>query len=368
VDERRAFLQAIIETPDDDAPRLVFADWLDDHGEPDRAELIRTQCALVKIEPDDPRRPLLERREDDLLHSNARGWLKREVPAAAREGARFRRGFVEHVVAAKVETLADRAGELLERLPITSVRFGRAHGADLEALAAVPFVALRNLHLFDFRADSTEALLAAAFLPHLRKLRLSAWTQSMRVASVAALLESPVPARLTHLDLDSFCLHDVDVQRLLDSEVAGRLEYLRLDVVQDREVRILAASDRLVNLRSLDLNDDVLLTDVAVRAIAESPHLGRLRRLNLRTDHNLTDDGIRALASCRGLGQLADVTMSGKGVTDDAIRALVESPNLPRLSRIEVSGVSILDDWPFWRPRRDRAARVLWVRDVRGAG
>ena len=40
-----AFLADIAENPDDDASRLVYADWLDDHGEADRAELIRLQCA-----------------------------------------------------------------------------------------------------------------------------------------------------------------------------------------------------------------------------------------------------------------------------------------------------------------------------------
>jgi uncharacterized protein (TIGR02996 family) len=38
-----AFLQAIIESPDDDAPRLVYADWLDEHGQPVRADFIRVQ-------------------------------------------------------------------------------------------------------------------------------------------------------------------------------------------------------------------------------------------------------------------------------------------------------------------------------------
>ncbi len=32
-----SFLADILEHPDDDTPRLVFADWLDDHGEADRA-------------------------------------------------------------------------------------------------------------------------------------------------------------------------------------------------------------------------------------------------------------------------------------------------------------------------------------------
>jgi uncharacterized protein (TIGR02996 family) len=32
-----AFLEDIKEHPDDDTPRLVLADWLEDHGDPDRA-------------------------------------------------------------------------------------------------------------------------------------------------------------------------------------------------------------------------------------------------------------------------------------------------------------------------------------------
>jgi uncharacterized protein (TIGR02996 family) len=36
-------LRTLLERPDDDAPRLVYADWLDENGEPDRAEFIRVQ-------------------------------------------------------------------------------------------------------------------------------------------------------------------------------------------------------------------------------------------------------------------------------------------------------------------------------------
>jgi uncharacterized protein (TIGR02996 family) len=41
-----AFLQAILADPDDDAPRLVDADWLDERGDPARGEFIRVQCQL----------------------------------------------------------------------------------------------------------------------------------------------------------------------------------------------------------------------------------------------------------------------------------------------------------------------------------
>lgn len=48
--EWHAFLAAIKAAPDDDLPRLVAADWLEEHGETDRAEFIRVQCELAKVE------------------------------------------------------------------------------------------------------------------------------------------------------------------------------------------------------------------------------------------------------------------------------------------------------------------------------
>jgi uncharacterized protein (TIGR02996 family) len=43
------FIRDIIEHTDDDTPRLIYADWLDDHGEPERAEFIRVQCELARL-------------------------------------------------------------------------------------------------------------------------------------------------------------------------------------------------------------------------------------------------------------------------------------------------------------------------------
>src|SRR5262245_42897574 len=39
----RSLLADCKANPDEDAPRLVLADWLDDNGEPERAELVRIQ-------------------------------------------------------------------------------------------------------------------------------------------------------------------------------------------------------------------------------------------------------------------------------------------------------------------------------------
>src|SRR5262249_40795810 len=46
--ENQAMLSAILADPDDDRPRLVYADWLEEHGQRDRARLIRVQIDLAR--------------------------------------------------------------------------------------------------------------------------------------------------------------------------------------------------------------------------------------------------------------------------------------------------------------------------------
>ncbi|HEY1190616.1 MAG TPA: TIGR02996 domain-containing protein, partial [Gemmata sp.] len=43
--DRDALMAAIAAHPDEDTPRLVFADWLDENGDPERAEFVRAQIA-----------------------------------------------------------------------------------------------------------------------------------------------------------------------------------------------------------------------------------------------------------------------------------------------------------------------------------
>jgi uncharacterized protein (TIGR02996 family) len=65
-----AFLQAVLEAPDDDTPRLIYADWLEEQNDP-RGELIRLQAQLARVGADDPRRPALEERERRLFAEQA---------------------------------------------------------------------------------------------------------------------------------------------------------------------------------------------------------------------------------------------------------------------------------------------------------
>src|SRR5690242_9879993 len=101
----RSLFQAILDDPADDARRLVYADWLDEHDQPKRAELIRVQVELARsgAEPgpysgsraEDPVHPGLEARERALLEAHGRHWAE-PLRGLADEWA-FRRGFIECV-------------------------------------------------------------------------------------------------------------------------------------------------------------------------------------------------------------------------------------------------------------------------------
>lgn len=47
--ERDMLLRAVLEDPGDDTVRLVYADWLEENGDSERAEFIRVQCELTRL-------------------------------------------------------------------------------------------------------------------------------------------------------------------------------------------------------------------------------------------------------------------------------------------------------------------------------
>ena len=52
--DERALLAAIIAHPDEDTPRLAYADWLQEHDRPERAEYIRLDIRLANLQYGDP--------------------------------------------------------------------------------------------------------------------------------------------------------------------------------------------------------------------------------------------------------------------------------------------------------------------------
>jgi uncharacterized protein (TIGR02996 family) len=136
----QAFVAAVREAPDEDTPRLVAADWLDEHGEHARAELVRVQCALARLvfgpltgwalrpgesyaalhsrllcecDSCQTAKPLRGREAELLGGPNPR-------PFAANVWAIYARGFCEHV-RLPWEEWRDRGDQLLRREPVRAV-------------------------------------------------------------------------------------------------------------------------------------------------------------------------------------------------------------------------------------------------------
>jgi uncharacterized protein (TIGR02996 family) len=83
MDDGRALPQAVCDHPDDDVPRLAYADWLYDHGDPNRARFIHVQVGHDRgTDPDAPagttltyeRRAELRREARELLTAHGREW------------------------------------------------------------------------------------------------------------------------------------------------------------------------------------------------------------------------------------------------------------------------------------------------------
>jgi len=162
--DREAFLRAIADNPEDDTTRLVYADWLDERGDP-LGEFIRVQVELEPLREDDgPQADELRRRERELLRNHEDDWLGLMAAAGTRFDPRFRRGLVESafahpnallgfsgVLAAACPLLreltvyaAPSSGPLLARLPgLCHLRglelVGRLGPEDAAALAESPF-------------------------------------------------------------------------------------------------------------------------------------------------------------------------------------------------------------------------------------
>jgi uncharacterized protein (TIGR02996 family) len=113
-----AFLQAILENEDDDAPRLVYADWLEENGASERAAFIRCQCLRARLPSGDARRRELRVRCRELLKRHVRQWVGPLRPWL--RGGRFHRGLLD-AVTVPAQVYLDHAAEIVRLVPIRRV-------------------------------------------------------------------------------------------------------------------------------------------------------------------------------------------------------------------------------------------------------
>ncbi|MFO0808814.1 MAG: TIGR02996 domain-containing protein [Gemmataceae bacterium] len=281
--DEAAFLRLIASAPDDDAPRLIYADWLDERGDP-RGAFIRAQCALARLPANDPRRADLEAVVNQLKAAHAAEWTRRISGLVS--GHEFRRGFVEEV------TLS--ADALLE------------HGPELAAAGH-----LGTVHLPDVGND-------------LRRV-----------------LNAPAMALVRTLDLVGNRVGDAGAAALMSSSRLANLEAIDLSFngLTNDGVRVLLTR-RWPKLRSLDLRGSDGLGRTGAIRIGRSSSLPVLETLDV-SDNQLDGSGVWALAHSTALPRLADLRLAGNPVGDAGARALAGSAvfgrQLERIGTLDLS-------------------------------
>lgn len=122
MDEMLPFLRAIAANPGDDAPRLAFADWLTEHDQPARAEFIRLQIELDRMDPTDDgyaEKTARMRRCGVLTKKGEHPFFDYLPTEKCKIG--FRRGFIDAIDTNFAETV-DTAG--FDLVPLLALRTG----------------------------------------------------------------------------------------------------------------------------------------------------------------------------------------------------------------------------------------------------
>ena len=235
--DREAFLRAIFSNPDDDLPRLVFADYLQENGDENWAEFIRLQCELAaKHEVDSNRRREMVTRTwmlAKLLHPDLHSF---DYSLSAID-----RGFIKDpVIRVGVDELIDPDSF-------------RRHAVE----SCPEWYGATKLEISEGRITTPDTL--------------------------ATMMSSPVTENVTMLNL-SGRVEEIEIpQTIIGSDFVESLPYYDLEnkpVITVRMVETLAQMRECRRLVELDLRNNDLDND-AVRALANSPHLFRLKRLYL---------------------------------------------------------------------------------------
>jgi uncharacterized protein (TIGR02996 family) len=128
----KKFLRGLKAKPDDDALRLVYADWLEEQGDA-RGELLRVAVALEAAAADDPSLPDLRRRVQELRPLATAAWLAVACRFLAADDVRAAvfRGLLEGTSRYRLAFLGVRDEEgpswyLLDRLAAEPLRPGPA--------------------------------------------------------------------------------------------------------------------------------------------------------------------------------------------------------------------------------------------------
>jgi uncharacterized protein (TIGR02996 family) len=339
------FLQAIIAEPDENAPRLIYADWLEEQGDQDLAEFIRVQCELDHLEPSDRRGKRLRERVQSLIRQHGEVWAGPLRQLDCYWYLRFKRGFI-YSVEVEAQEFLDHVPEFFARHPLQVIEFRRVEPGHLSAIAQCPQLArLRELRFNGGMGPGEGAVLAQSpFLVSLERLDIR--VSGFGTDGLKTLASSPHLSRLGHFALVGTSVETAGLEALAASQRLPQLRSLLLSATEigDQGVEVLAGGPLLGQLISLSLGRNPF-GDAGAAALARSPYL-HLEELNL-SNTRITDAGFHSLAASSGLLGLKVLLIGNQGIgtfSPGAIRYLAESPHLGALEELHFTSSHLGDE------------------------
>lgn len=319
-----SFLYAIINQTDDDTVRLVYADWLEERGDRERADFIRIQIELKTLNVnEDSRRRTLIAKEKILLSKNQDEWLKPFQGLV--NSVEFHRGFVENVTMEDTQFI-EQSDFVFTIAPIIRVKFGYFWNN-------VPGLLKRLRNCTCIEQIAYIDLLFGCYQAN------DAWLQQ--------LAESPILLhRLNTLHIVECDISKYGLRSLLRSSDLRSLEHLSLTECNlpgqsvAKTVSNYPNSDRLISLSLANNN----LRDIDADVLAMSPHFSSSLEYLSLSDNNIGDSGVKALAQSEYFAKLTCLDLSNNMISDTGAQALIDSPNFRRLNKVFTYGNLISKD------------------------
>lgn len=336
--EIAVFNRAMLVNPDDDLPRLVFADWLDENCPDPRAGKAVRDSLTGRLGDVD----FLPASAGLAPHTD-RGRLKLHLHAETPPSEFVRRAVWESGWVGRVmmrETPKDFHREWLSHPRMAGVEVLEIFHAGVEAAGEVAASDhLTGVWRLDLQAcrlgPGGVRALATAKLPALRELGLLG--TFLADDGVAVLAASATFAGLSTLDLSRNQIGPVGLRALAGSPHLTRLQTLSLsnNQIGDEGLAAIAGSAGCAGLRYLGLYQSGI-GPAGMGSLGRSPHLRGLHTLFLNCNP-LTDEGVRQLAGSPNMAGLTSLQIADCRLFGDAVRALAESPLLHTIRQLDLS-------------------------------
>jgi uncharacterized protein (TIGR02996 family) len=378
-----ALLEDICAHPADDGLRLIYADWLDDNGDPERAQYIRQQVSGESV-------------EWDTWYNQEREWKNAMPTIPGIEWVGFQRGFVETINVNDVAAFEQAAPLIRRTIPLRGVHlsavspgvlarpcfagldflslYGKcitddnaAQFADAENLRTLTGLYL-NLSPSSLTTAGLRVLFGGPNLRGLRSLNLTGPDGRRFGAEAVQILADSVLAQLTgdlclygwdlagpaaapiavarhlaSLRLVSTNMGDAGIEALCSAGMPAGLDWLLLssNVIGPAGAAQLADCGSLAPVDCLVLHDNPLSPE-GVIALAERASF-RPRSLFMSNTRG-GDGGILALAASPLLGGIEHLQYGSNGVTLAGAAALTTSPHVGRLHTLDLRGNRLGDE------------------------